>query len=214
MKESQKAKKERALTIIKQLKSDYPDLECALDFSDPLQCTISTILSAQCTDARVNLVTPALFKKYPTVQAFADVAQETLEADIRSTGFFRNKAKSIRNCCRAILDRHDGRVPDTMEELVKLEGVGRKTANCVLGNAYGQPAVMVDTHVKRLTFRMGLTDQKNPDKIEFELKALLPEPEWLIGSHALIHHGRQVCKARKPACSGCSLGSICPKRGV
>ena len=214
MREKKVDKQARALSIIKQLTKDFPEPESALDYTSPLQCLIATILSAQCTDARVNMVTPALFERYPTAKDFADSDQGELEELIRSTGFFRNKATNIIKCCNALVDQHDGVVPDTMDELVKLDGVGRKTANCVLGNAYGKPAVMVDTHVKRLTWRMRFTTNTNPDKIEFDIKALFPEELWMPACHALILHGRTVCKARKPACSNCSVNELCPKRDV
>lgn len=204
----------RALTIVNQLKRDFPEPESALDYQGPLQCLIATILSAQCTDARVNMVTPALFERYPTAADFAGADQAELEELIRSTGFFRNKATNIIKCCTAIVDNHDSQVPDTMDALVALDGVGRKTANCVIGNAYGKPAVMVDTHVKRLTWRMRLTTNTNPDKIEADIKKLLPEELWMPGCHALILHGRNVCKARKPACSNCSVTQHCPRRDV
>ena len=175
---------------------------------------IATILSAQCTDARVNMVTPGLFRKYRSVTDFAEADSEELEVMIRSTGFFRSKAKSIISCCRKIVSDHGGRVPDTMDELVLLEGVGRKTANCVLGNAYGQPAVMVDTHVKRLTWRMGLTNHSEPDRIEMDVKAIFSEEMWMPASNVLIFHGRNVCKARKPMCEKCSVREFCPRRDV
>jgi endonuclease III len=214
MKESGIKKRERAGEIVRRLRQKYPGVGSALDYEDPLQCMVATILSAQCTDARVNLVTPALFQKYPTVQDYLNVPQQELENDIRSTGFFRNKAKSIQASCRAIVETYSGSVPRTMDELLTMEGIGRKTANCILCNAYGQPGIMVDTHVKRLAFRMGLTHQKNPDKIEFDLKAMLPESDWTDASHLLIHHGRNVCMARKPKCSDCILGDICPRMEV
>ncbi len=205
---------ERSGRIVNQLLKDFPTLAPALDYDGALQCLVSTILSAQCTDARVNIVTPGLFRKYRSVTDFADADPAELEAMIRSTGFFRSKAKSIISCCKKIVSDHGGRVPDTMDELVLLDGVGRKTANCVLGNAYGQPAVMVDTHVKRLTWRMGLTNHTDPDRIEIDLKALFPAVMWMPVSHVLILHGRNVCKARKPLCEGCSVRELCPRRDV
>ncbi len=214
MGESRANLKSRVHEIVRRLREKYPGIGSALDYSDPLQCMIATILSAQCTDARVNQVTPGLFRKYPDAGAFMSADRAELEQDIRSTGFFRNKAKSIQAGCRKIVEKFNGRVPDTMEELLSLDGIGRKTANCVLCNAFGKPAVMVDTHVKRLSFRLGLTKQKNPDKIEFELKSLLPESDWTDASHLLIHHGRQICSARKPKCSKCFLSDICPEMGV
>ena len=214
MAESMTEKKKRALRIVTQLIEEYPNATSALDYSNPLQCLVATILSAQCTDVRVNMVTPALFERYKTAADFAEADSGDLEEMIRSTGFFRNKAKSIRNASRAIVADHGGVVPDTMEELLTLDGVGRKTANCVLGNAYNQPAVMVDTHVKRLTWRMGLTEHTNPDHIEMDIKALFPEELWMPASHALIYHGRNKCKARKPGCDTCSVAVWCPKRPV
>ena len=214
MKETKALKKARALEIIELLKQDYPVAQSELDYQNPLQCMIATILSAQCTDVQVNKVTPSLFKKYPTVQAFAHADREELENVIRSTGFFRQKAKSIQNCCTSLLDRFNGTVPNTIEELISLEGVGRKTANCVICNAFGQPGVMVDTHVKRLSNRMGFTTEKNPDKIEMILKDLWPRDQWSTASHVMILHGRRVCSARKPQCSTCSIQSRCPKIAV
>jgi len=214
MREKKADKKERIMAIIRQLMKDFPEPESALDYTNPLECLIATILSAQCTDVRVNIVSPALFERYPTAIDFAEADQEELETMIRSTGFFRNKAANIIKCCKSIISRHDGDVPQTMNELINLEGVGRKTANCVLGNAYHQPAVMVDTHVKRLTWRMRITNNTNPDKIEFDIKNLIPEDLWMLASHSLILHGRNVCKARKPACSNCSVEQLCPKRDV
>ncbi|MBN1357029.1 endonuclease III [bacterium] len=214
MKESRETRKRRLAAIIDRLEKAIPDAGSALDYTNPLQCLVATILSAQCTDARVNMVTPSLFKKYPTVRAFAEADRVELENEIRSTGFFRNKAKSIQSCCRELLDVHGGRVPDTMAELIALEGVGRKTANCVLANAYAQPAVMVDTHVIRLSGRMGLTRETNPDKIEIELKSLLPRERWTPASHLIIHHGRRTCTARKPGCDRCVISGLCPRIGI
>ncbi|MCD4652452.1 endonuclease III [bacterium] len=214
MKEKKTEKKERILLIIKQLMKDFPDPEGVLDYTNPLECLVATILSAQCTDVRVNIVTPALFERYQSAADFAKADQTELEQMVRSTGFFRNKSTNIIKCCKSILSKHDGKVPETMDELVALEGVGRKTANCVLGNAYGQPAVMVDTHVKRLSWRMGLTNNTNPDKIEFDIKELMPEELWMPTSHSLIFHGRNVCKSRKPNCPICSIKNLCPKIDV
>lgn len=214
MREKKADKQARALSIIQQLVEDFPEPEGALDYKNPLECLVATILSAQCTDVRVNIVTPALFDRYQSAADFAEADQAELEEMIRSTGFFRNKSKNIIKCCKSIVGKHSGKVPETMDELVDLEGVGRKTANCVLGNAYHQPAVMVDTHVKRLTWRMRFTTNTNPDKIEFDIKALFPEKLWMPACHALILHGRNVCKSRKPACSGCSVNALCPKRDV
>jgi endonuclease III len=207
--------KRRAAKVAKLLAAEYPDATCALQFSNPLQLLIATILSAQCTDVRVNLVTPALFKKYPTAAAYAAAKRSELEQAIQSTGFFRNKAKSIQECCRQLVDDHGGKVPQSIDELVKLPGVGRKTANVVLGTAHGiASGVVVDTHVTRLSQRLGLTKQKDAVKIERDLMALLPAREWVDFSHRLIHHGRRICTARNPRCEACVLSVICPKIGV
>ena len=214
MKESKGNKKKRALAILAILRREYPDSHTALDFVNPLQCLIATILSAQCTDIQVNKVTPRLFRKYPSVQAFAQSTLEELEKDIHSTGFYKNKAKSITRATQTIIEKFNGRVPDTMEELLTLGGVGRKTANCVLGNAYGKPAITVDTHVIRLSNRIGLTFETDPDKIEMDIKALFPESDWLFTSHALIDHGRKTCTARKPSCNTCVIHMMCPRIGV
>jgi endonuclease-3 len=192
----------------------YPNARCALDHQNPLQLLIATILSAQCTDVRVNLVTPALFERYPDAAAFANAAPEELEKMIQSTGFFRNKAKSIIACCKQIVETYGGQVPATMEELNPLPGVGRKTANVILGNAFGVPGITVDTHVGRLSRRMGLTEEENPEKVERDLMDLLPDKEWTMFSHRMIFHGRQVCFARKPNCEGCTLNKICPRIGL
>jgi endonuclease-3 len=208
-------KKSRALKVIASLKTAYPDAHCELNHSDPLQLLIATILSAQCTDKRVNMVTPALFKRYKTAAAFAAAPQAELEEQIKSTGFFRNKAKSIRNCARAIVERHGGKVPGSMEELLTLGGVGRKTANVVLGNAFNiNVGVVVDTHVGRLSARLGLTKQSSAEKIEQDLMALIPQNEWALFSHLLIFHGRRCCFARNPDCPGCEIKKLCPKSGV
>jgi endonuclease-3 len=207
--------RERAAKIIGALKRAYPDAKCSLEHEEPLQLLIATILSAQCTDERVNKVTPGLFAKYREARAFADSPPGELEQDIRSTGFFNNKAKSIRGACRMILEKYGGRVPETMEELLELPGVARKTANVVLGNAFGKnEGVVVDTHVTRLSRRMGLTRQKTPEKIELALIKLVPRGDWALFSHLLIHHGRAVCDARKPECEGCCVEKWCPKAGV
>ncbi len=204
-------RQERATAIIKALKQVYPTAHCELDFGTPLQLLIATILSAQCTDKRVNIVTPGLFKKYKTAKDFANVAQEELEKDIHSTGFYRNKAKSVRGAAAAIVAEHHGEVPQTMDELTALPGVGRKTANVVLGNAFGKnEGVVVDTHVSRLSQRLGLTKQTTPEKIELDLIKLIPRAQWTDFSHWLIWHGRRRCFARKPDCAGCELQSLCP----
>ncbi|MBP5312661.1 MAG: endonuclease III [Clostridia bacterium] len=202
--------------VIEELKRLYPDAECTLKYDDPLQLLISTRLSAQCTDARVNMVTPALFKKYPDCRAFAEADAEELEDIIRSTGFFRAKARNIIDCCNELLERHGGQVPDTMEELTALSGVGRKTANLVLGDAFGKPSYVVDTHAIRLTNRIGLTDTKDPEKIEKDLRKLVPPEESGGFCHRLVDHGRAVCKAARPDCVNCTLRPYCAeyeKRG-
>jgi endonuclease-3 len=204
----------RVKSVLKILQSSYPDASIALDFKTPLQLLIATILSAQCTDVRVNMVTPGLFAKYPDVKSFAMAPQEEVEEMIRSTGFFRNKARSIRECCADIVAKHGGQVPRTMDDLKALRGVGRKTANVVLGNAFGIPGVVVDTHVTRLSNRLALTNETDAVKIEFALMPILPKEKWSIFSHWLILHGRSTCIARKPRCSICPLVPHCPRTGV
>jgi endonuclease III len=197
--------------IIERLRRAHPDAHCALEHRTPLQLLIATILSAQCTDERVNQVTPALFERYPTAAALANADRQELEEMIRSTGFFRNKAASIQETCRMLVDEHEGDVPAEMEKLLKLRGVARKTANVVLGNVFGiAEGVVVDTHVKRLSQRLGLSAAGTPEKIERDLMALVPRSEWIEISHLLIFHGRRVCNARKPDCSACSLNDLCP----
>lgn len=196
-------------SILKVLDDLYPDAKCSLDYLNPLQLLIATILSAQCTDERVNLVTPALFRKYPTAQSFVDAPLSELEQDIRSTGFYHNKATSIKGACTMLEKEYAGKVPADLDELVKLPGVGRKTANVVLGVAFGIPGIVVDTHVDRVSKRLGLSDQKDRDKIEQDLMALIPEDKWVKFCHQLIQHGRRVCIARKPKCSICALRSHC-----
>jgi endonuclease-3 len=214
-KESADALKARTSAIVAQLAKDYGDAECALHHKNAFQLLVATILSAQCTDERVNMVTPALFKQFPTPAAFAAAPIESIEKAIQSTGFFRNKAKSIKACSQALVDNHKGQVPHTLEEMVELAGVGRKTANVVLGVAFGLPTgVVVDTHVGRLSRRLGLTANDDPVKVEADLMALLPQDEWIAFSHRLIHHGRQICQARKPKCDACHLNPLCPKIGV
>lgn len=206
--------KKQAQRICRGVEKLYPDAHCALHYENPLQLLIATILSAQCTDVRVNLVTPALFARYPDAQAFADADIGELEKAIQSTGFFRNKAKNIQACCKLLVEKHGGQVPATMEELFPLPGIGRKTANVILGNAFGVPGITVDTHVGRLSRRMGLTKHVDPVKVERDLMELIPQKDWTIFSHRMIFHGRQVCAARKPDCEGCSLAKDCPKIGV
>jgi len=203
-----------ARRVSRELEKLYPDARCALDHQNPLQLLIATILSAQCTDVRVNLVTPALFARYPDAASFANADQAELERMIQSTGFFRNKAKSIISCCKQLVEKHGGQVPATMDELNPLPGVGRKTANVILGNAFGVPGITVDTHVGRLSRRLGLTTQEDPEKVERDLMQVLPDKEWTMFSHRLIFHGRQVCFARKPNCQGCALNKICPRIGI
>lgn len=208
------ALRRRVTRVLDALADLYPDAACALDHGTPLQLLVATILSAQCTDARVNLVTPALFARYATARDFADADPEELERLIASTGFFRNKAKNIRSCCRRLVEAHGGAVPRTLDELVLLAGVGRKTANVVLGNSFDTPGITVDTHVGRLSRRLGLTTLDDPVKVEFDLMALVPQPEWTRFSHRLIFHGRRVCHARRPDCAGCAMAAFCPKVGV
>jgi len=197
------------------LAAAYPDATCELGFRNPFELLVATILSAQCTDARVNMVTPGLFARYPDAAALAAAEQGELEALIRSTGFYRNKAKSLLGMARAVMERHGGEVPATMEAMTALPGVGRKTANVVLGTAFGlATGVVVDTHVSRLAGRLGLSRRSEPEKIEADLMRLFPPASWVALAHRLILHGRRVCVARKPACEGCSLAAICPKVGV
>jgi endonuclease-3 len=200
-----------AAEIFARLKRAYPDAHTELDHKNPLQLLMATILSAQCTDKRVNLVTPLLFKTHPTAQSLADAQPEKVEELIKSTGFFRNKTKSLIGLGRALVERHSGEVPDSMNALVKLPGVGRKTANVILGNAFRKnEGVVVDTHVGRLSLRLGLTKRTDPVKIEQDLMALFPQEEWAMLSHLLIFHGRRVCHARAPKCEVCVLNDICP----
>jgi endonuclease-3 len=207
--------KRHAARIVRRLKAAYPDVHCALNFSSPFELLIATILSAQCTDARVNIVTKDLFKRFPNPAAYATAKRADLERAIQSTGFFRNKAKSIATCCERLVADYDSQVPKDLETLVKLPGVGRKTANVVLGTAYGIPTgVVVDTHVTRLGNRLGLTKHTDAVKIERDLMELIPKREWIDFSHRLIAHGRQICVARKPKCDVCPLESLCPKIGV
>jgi endonuclease III len=209
------AAKSKVNFFLRVLRRAYPDYRCALDHADPLQLLVATILSAQCTDVRVNQVTPTLFAKYRTAAEFAAAPPGELEAIIRPTGFFRNKARSIRRACRAIAERHGGRVPDTLAELTALDGVGRKTASVVLGVAYGKAeGIVVDTHVMRLSRRMGLTRQTTPEKIERSLMKIVPRKDWIDFSHLLIWHGRRRCMARKPDCPDCEVRQRCPKIGV
>ncbi len=208
-------RKSQAAKVVRVLKKHYADAECALVHDSPFQLLIATILSAQCTDERVNIVTKELFAQYPTPQALADLPLGQLERLVKSTGFFRNKAKNIQACSRDLVEKHDGEVPQTLEELTALAGVGRKTANVVLGTAFGIPSgVVVDTHVHRLTRRLGLTAADDPVKIERELIEVVPKKEWINFSHRLIWHGRKICKARKPLCDECPMNDFCPRIGL
>ena len=213
MKETGEEKK-RTRKIIGLLKKRYPDARCALNFKNPLELLVATILSAQCTDVRVNIVTEKLFKKYKTVEDYARAKPAIFENDIRPTGFYKNKSKSIISCCKKIIEDYGGTVPKTLDELVKLDGIGRKTANVILGNVFGTPGITVDTHVKRVSNRLALTTNQDPVKIEYDLMALVPRKEWTHFSHLMIFHGRYTCGARKPLCSDCVVDILCPKAGV
>ena len=202
--------RERLREILQILARTYPDAHCELDFSTPLELLVATILSTQCTDARVNQVTASLFKRYRSAADFAGADPATFEQEIRSTGFFRNKAKNILACCQRLVRDFGGTVPRTMEELVTLPGVGRKTANILLYNAYGIPGFGVDTHVVRVTNRLGLVDSEDPEKIEVAICALLPSAEWGQATHLFIFHGRRTCHAKQPGCPGCAVRAVCP----
>jgi endonuclease-3 len=204
----------RARRIVRILAELYPDARCSLDYETPLQLLIATILAAQCTDVRINQLTPALFARYPDAEAFARADQAELEGFIQSAGFFRSKARNIILCCQQIVAQHGGQVPGTMDELVPLAGVGRKTANVLLGNVFGIPGIPVDTHVGRLSQRMGLTQHTDPVHIERDLMNLLPAREWTSFGHRMVYHGRQVCHARKPLCEECALARVCPRLGL
>jgi len=206
--------RKRARQVVRLLAREYPNARCALDYENPLQLLIATVLSAQCTDVRVNMVTPALFARYGDAKAFAEADIRELEKAIQSTGFFRNKAKSITECCKQLVNQHGGQVPGTMEELIPLPGIGRKTANVILGNAFDVPGITVDTHVGRVSRRLGLTKHTDAQKVERDLMELMPRKEWTMFSHRMIFHGRQICHARKPNCTACVLFKICPKIGV
>lgn len=199
-----------ATKILSILKKTYPDAHCELDFSNPLELLVATILSAQCTDVRVNIVTKTLFKKYRKAEDYIKVAASELEKDIRTTGFYKNKAKSIQGACKILVEKYGGKVPKTLEELVELSGVGRKTANVILGNAYGIPGITCDTHMLRLSERLGFSKQKDPVKLEFELQKLIPQKDWTKASHVIIWHGRRCCYARKPECQRCPVLKLCP----
>jgi endonuclease-3 len=207
--------KKRVGEIIKRLKKEYPDAHCALNHTNAFELLIATILSAQCTDERVNIITANLFRKYRTPQDYVEVSQEELAQDIKSINFFNNKAKSIRGASEKIIEYFHGEVPQTMNELLTLNGVARKTANVVLGNAFGiADGVVVDTHVSRLSQRLGLTEYQTPEKIEKDLNEIVPKKDWVMFPHWLIFHGRKICQARKPKCEECVLENICPKVGV
>ncbi len=202
-------KKERVIRIIEELERMYPDAACSLDYKDPLQLMVATQLAAQCTDARVNIVTKDLFLKYKTVYDFAGAVQEELEQDIKSTGFYHNKAKNIIAACKLIVSDFGGKVPKDMDSLLKLPGVGRKTANLLLNDCFGIPGVVVDTHAKRLSNRIGLTKNQDPEKIEYDLMKLIPREKWGSFCHQLVYHGRAVCNARKPKCENCGISEYC-----
>ena len=207
--------KQRTRDIIRRLKREYPEARGSLNYSNPLELLVATILSAQCTDERVNIVTADLFRKYRAPEDYLNVSQEELEQDVRSTGFYRNKAKAIRGACQRIVEHHAGRVPDRLEDLLMLPGVARKTANVVLGNAFGiATGVVVDTHVQRLSRRLGLSDENQPEKIERDLIELVPKKDWIDFSHLMIYHGRRVCKARKPLCDECVVEPLCPSSSL
>jgi len=202
---------ERAPVLVERLSAAYPDAKVALRFTNPLECLVATILSAQCTDEKVNEVTVALFAKYRTAEDYLRVPEDELKADVKPTGFFNQKATSIREACRRIVEEYDGRVPDTMEALITLRGVARKTANIVLGNGYGKvEGIAVDTHVKRVSTRLGFTSQTDPDKIERDLMRLVPQERWFAFTYVLIDHGRAICVARKPRCAECPVNDLCP----
>lgn len=202
-------KKSQVIEIIKVFDQLYSDADCTLDYKDPLQLLISTQLAAQCTDARVNIVTQLLYKKYKNVYDFAKADISELEQDIKSTGFYHNKARNIKETCKIIIEKFDGKVPDNLEDLLSLPGVGRKTANLVLGDVYGIPGIVVDTHAKRLSNRIGLSSNEDPTKIEFDLMEIVPKENWSKFCHQLVYHGRAVCKARKPECAKCQILNCC-----
>jgi len=208
------ARRHQATRVLETLANCYPDAHCALHYRSPWELLVATILSAQCTDVRVNLVTPKLFSRFPDPRAMAAAAAEELEELIRSTGFFRNKARNLIGCARALIEDHNGQVPGQLDALVKLPGVGRKTANVVLGNAFAIPGMVVDTHVKRISRRLGWSRQEDPVQIERDLCRLLPQQEWTQAGHLLIAHGRAVCKAPTPWCSRCPVIELCPQTGV
>lgn len=205
-----KAQRARMAEVLDRLKKTYPDVGPALKFTTPFELLVATILSAQCTDKQVNVVTESLFKKYPSPGHYLDATPDALEADIFTTGFYRNKAANIRKCCQSLIDLHGGEVPSDIEDLTHLAGVGRKTANVVRGNAFGIPGIAVDTHVKRLSGLLGFTKQKDPDRIERDLMKVVPEPDWTGLGHLMATHGRKTCVARRPKCDECVLSDLCP----
>lgn len=207
---TQAANRKRALRVFRRLEQAYPEAACSLDHVDPLQLLVATILSAQCTDVQVNVVTKTLFKKFKTARAFAEAPVRHIEQLIRTCGFYRMKARNIAGACRKILDDYDGQVPDTLEELLKLDGVGRKTANVVLGTAFNTPGVVVDTHCGRLARRLGFTKNTEPKKVEFDLMKIWPRDDWSLFSHLTIYHGRAVCQSRAPLCTQCPVREQCP----
>lgn len=202
--------KSQALKILDILSNEYPEAGCHLDYKDPFQLLISTLLAAQCTDERVNMVMVPLYKKYRTPSDFLKLKPEELENELRSINFYRNKTKSVLSCCASLINDHNGEVPNTMDELIKLAGVGRKTANVVLGNCFGMPAIMTDTHLNRVSQRLGLTQSDKPEKIEMELKAIIPDDMQVKYSHVIGQHGRTICKAKKPLCNECVVCKLCP----
>ena len=214
MNETLEAKQQRAAAVLRALKKEYPDARCELDFTTPLELAIGCILSAQCTDVRVNSLTPALFKKYRSAADWAAAPAAVLEQEIHSTGFFRNKTKSILGLCSRLAKDFDGAVPDDFDTLVKLPGIGRKTANVLMVSAFGQPGIVVDTHMTRLAQRLGFTTQTHPDKIEFDLQKVVRRPQWGAFSHGIVFHGRRCCTARNPACGRCVIRSWCPSRDL
>lgn len=210
LKNTLEGKRARAAEVLRRLRAEYPDATCSLDFKDPLQLLVATILAAQCTDERVNIVTKSLFKKYRRPADYVNAPAGELEEDVRTCGFFNQKAKSIRNACRTIIERYGGKVPGTMEELLTLDGVGRKTANVILGECFGVPGVIVDTHCTRLANRLGFTRNTDAGKIEQDIMRIVPREDWNIFSHCLVFHGRAVCNARAPRCSECVVNTLCP----
>ena len=208
------ARTRRARAINRELGRIYPDAHCELDFTTPLELAVATILSAQCTDARVNMVTPALFARYPTAKHYAEADRDEVEELIKPTGFFRNKTSSLIGLGQALVERHGGEVPSTLDELVELPGIGRKTANVILGNAFGVPGLTVDTHFGRLSRRLDWTQETDPVKVEYAVAELIPKKDWTILSHRLIWHGRRCCYARKPDCGACGIAKWCPSRGT